>query len=250
MKISNPIFRTILHCTLFIVFLIPLSCSESAITDPIEDVLGIDIDEPEEEENDTTSTDSDSGNETDEDEAPEEEEEEETLPIGRMTAKINGEDFETYNFDENSLFAELPRTQATLGFNNETYNFTLWVYGSTLLIDGSDSRTITLFAFGRSLDELTKDKVFIFKEDSSWLTEDGYYNDYLIGGYTKSNSSDDEELEVDGTELLEGSLKITKIDLDKNLISGEFYFTSLDGETSLEYKVTEGFFTDIPLERN
>jgi len=62
-------------------------------------------------------------------------------------------------------------------------------------------------------------------------------------GYEENTSDDTNEIDTEFTEDI--YVKITSIDKDKKIISGEFSFTVVDEDTGKKFKVTNGKFMEI-----
>jgi hypothetical protein len=63
----------------------------------------------------------------------------------------------------------------------------------------------------------------------------------MLGAYNTTNISGDVMLSESDTNAY---LRITKHDLTNKVISGEFWFESIDNDNNV-YSITQGVFTDI-----
>ncbi len=163
-----------------------------------------------------------------------EEEEEEEEVIGTMTALVNGEAFESY------IIGDGESVSATINIvSTEVY------LGA---ISGFD------FTAG-----LTKPKVIIFDfvgEDYETLSNGKVYDtitpDFLSEGafawYTQNNGEDGNEGFGTLEELEEVYVKITSIDKEKMLISGEFNYKGTSSATGKMYTISNGVFSNITFE--
>ncbi len=141
-----------------------------------------------------------------------------------VTAKINGKDF--------GAPKELVSAKIQLISNVYVISIGAGDADGINLIKG-----IILATSGLDFDTL--------KAGKTWSSVSTDPNNIAEAGYTE----DDRNNEVNDfeTEITEDIfIKITAIDKEKKLISGEFNFVVVDEDTNKKYTATNGKFTDIP----
>lgn len=147
---------------------------------------------------------------------------EQLLDEGDFTANVNGD-----NFSANKAAIAVKINQ--LGF----YSIGM-VAGD--IVSTEKAKVIGLAMVGPNFDQLSAGKTF--DEISENDTEGGG------AGYSEDLGSNNDDIETDIIESV--FIKITAIDKDKKLISGEFNFVAIDEDKNKKYTVTNGQFTNIP----
>ncbi|MBU3026930.1 hypothetical protein Q4603_16330 [Zobellia galactanivorans] len=162
-----------------------------------------------------------------ENEKEEEEEEEEVKEIiGTMTAKVNESNFATPDF--------LELTGAGVSINKGYYF--LQISGFDVELGLKKAQYILLSIFGKDFNSV--------KSGSEWNT---IVEDVLVGGalaaYSENIDTDDNDNTSSTLDVLEKVyIKITSIDHEKQLLSGEFSFSGKNKDTGKTYVVTDGTF--------
>ena len=227
--------------------LIISSCSKSTIEDIGEIIaddlnngpLGTDIIEQDE----------DLENQENEEEVEVEDSEMETY--GSLTAKINGEEFRNWAQDDNAFFGSSlldpkdfePKAQVQffnipeIADSEELYNITIYAYDFDEGI--SKAKIIFLFLAGKNFESLAAGHTYESIIDTQYEgASAGYAVDVNTNDETEGDSTD---------EIEEIYVKITSINHDKKLISGEFNFKGKNTDTGTFYVITNGVFTDLPM---
>ncbi|OWW23784.1 hypothetical protein B4Q04_18720 [Zobellia sp. OII3] len=156
----------------------------------------------------------------------EEEEEEVQEIIGTMTAKVNESNFATPDF--------LELTGAGVSINKGYYF--LQISGFDVELGLKKAQYILLSIFGKDFNSV--------KSGSEWNT---IVEDVLVGGalaaYSENIDTDDNDNTSSTLDVLEKVyIKITSIDHEKQLLSGEFSFSGKNKDTGKTYVVTDGTF--------
>ncbi|GEM_PF-7068227 len=141
-----------------------------------------------------------------------------------FTAKVNGENFRA---DKEAVTVKISVIQA------EYYSIAL-VAGD--ILNTTNAKAIGLAMVGPNFDQLSAGKTFDKVSEND--TEGGG------AGYSEELGSNNDDIETDFIESV--FIKITAIDKDKKLISGEFNFVAIDQDKNKKYTVTDGKFKDIP----
>lgn len=163
-------------------------------------------------------------------EAEEEEEEEEAKEIiGVMTAKVNEKKFTTPEL--------LELAGAGVSINKGYY--LLQISGFDVELGLKKAQHIVLSVFGKDFNSL--------EPGTEWNT---VVEDVLAGGalaaYSENIATDDDDNTSSTLDTLEKVyIKITSIDHEKQLLSGEFSFSGKNEETGKTYVVTDGTFKDF-----
>tara|TARA_R110002020_G_C16315737_1_gene774257 strand:+ start:3210 stop:3773 length:564 start_codon:yes stop_codon:yes gene_type:complete len=146
-----------------------------------------------------------------------------------ITAKINGNDFEAVPVDRGvaTISAELVQ--------NETF-FTFTIAGIDLGTNISQGEAIALSMAGLSFDLITEG-IQINNPITNPLQPQ------FAGGYS-SNGTEGENFDFD-TDGSSGFLRITAIDKQEQLISGEFEFEVENSDTGEVIQITDGVFSNI-----
>lgn len=243
MKCLKP-FLLLSRNLIFLLILLS-ACSKNAVENHLEDVFGEEIvdsksDDPnlesgEENQDDSSNEETDESNNDDDDES---------TVTGKMTAKINGEDFETNNYEATDLISEIIQVKAVI----ENYPDTEYVFFHLIGFKFTRYKPEKGFTISLNISFLDLDKFLVGAEYSTIYNQDNLFVEGIKGSvnhYDEENWGV-EPLMTDTNE--EVYLKINKIDYDQQIISGLFNYTAIDQETGSEYIVTEGVFTDIPLQ--
>ncbi|MBM1107919.1 hypothetical protein JQC67_17320 [Aurantibacter crassamenti] len=193
-------------------FLVINNCGKSTIENALEDIADADEDNEGESNEDT---------------------EEQIIPS--FTAQINDSEFEATLLISQSL------TGARI--SNHSFGYALAITGQYVAQDLKSSKLIWLFAYGTDFNEL--------KAGSEFNNVTSIILPQSPGAYAIYGEDPNSDIEDDnyGTSTVEEiSIKITGIDREKMLISGEFNFIAVNDDTSQKYKITEGVFTDLTYE--
>ncbi|WP_422859485.1 hypothetical protein ACOKFD_00655 [Flagellimonas sp. S174] len=151
------------------------------------------------------------------------------LPDSFITAKINGSNFEAIPVDRG-----VPTISAELS-ENEAF-FSMVIAGIDLEEDITQGEAIIIAMTGVSFDLVTTGVQINNPVDNPLeLQFGGGYAPYEIDGPNV-------DFDTDGTF---GSLRITGIDKEKQIISGEFEYNVENSDTGETLQVTEGFFNKI-----
>ena len=172
---------------------------------------------------------SDEFEEIDKKQEEQKEEEEAEEIFGIMTAKVNKKPFITPNF--------LKMVRAGVSINMDYY--TIQIYGFDVELGLRKAQYIILLIFGKDFDSI--------KPGTEWNT---IVKDYLEGGATAAysenrDSENNTETSSSIDELEKVHIKITSIDHEKQLLSGEFSFSGKNEDTGKTYVVTDGTFKDF-----
>ncbi|CAZ94632.1 hypothetical protein [Zobellia galactanivorans] len=167
----------------------------------------------------------DTGKENEKEEEEEKEEEVKEI-IGTMTAKVNESNFATPDF--------LELTGAGVSINKGYYF--LQISGFDVELGLKKAQYILLSIFGKDFNSV--------KSGSEWNT---IVEDVLVGGalaaYSENIDTDDNDNTSSTLDVLEKVyIKITSIDHEKQLLSGEFSFSGKNKDTGKTYVVTDGTF--------
>ena len=218
---------------LFLLFL--LGCSSSTLDDSAEtmtDNLGNSVMEDIGNENETPQQ---SGTDNEEQEGMQ-------IEMGSVTAKVNGEDFETWKTDDPLQYLALkiyePVAEVGLYFPSD-------------LVGEIDGHFINIKAYdlkqGKKVAKLIMLGV-IGTEDFESLSEGKTYGRDSAGADYAEDLDTTDDIEAERiTENEEVNVKITAIDHEKLLISGEFDFKGSNTETGKTYTVTDGIFINVPI---
>ncbi|WP_209405381.1 hypothetical protein [Pseudozobellia sp. WGM2] len=243
MKCLKP-FLLLTRNLIFLLILLS-ACSKSAVENHLEDVFGEEIVDSKSDDHDQESEGEENQNDSSNEETDESDNDEDEVTVtGKMTAKINGEDFETNNYEATDLISEIIQVKAVIeNYPDTEYVFFYLIGFKITRYKPEKGFTISLF-----ISFLDLDKFLVGTEYSTIHDQDNLFDEGIQGSvnhYDEENWGV-EPLMTDTNE--EVYLKINKIDYDKQIISGIFNYTAIDEETGLEYLVTEGIFTDIPLQ--
>lgn len=210
---------TKLNYNLFIavlLLLVNIGCTTEGIDTPLDNLIKDEI------KDDQTGHESQDG----------EEEEEEQEINAYLTAKINGNDFKTSTVLQQYLAG------ASVSINEDWYG--IGVVGFDIQLDIRKPRSIYLFMYGEDFNELKVGTSFTTVTNIA-IPENG-------GAFALYSEDLDTEVEDNefSTEKVESiSIKITALDKENNLISGEFSFTAVDEDTNKKYTVTDGKFQNM-----
>lgn len=151
-----------------------------------------------------------------------------------ITARINGDDFEAIPVDRgvSTISAQLVQSEAF---------FTFTIAGIDLSADITQGEAIALSMAGSSFDLVT-DRVQINNPITNPLALQ------FAGGYS-SNGTEGENFDFD-TDGSSGFLRITAIDKEARIISGEFEFSVENSATGEILQITNGFFNNINYDAN
>ena len=191
-------------------------CGKSPIENTIEDLVDANNDD------EMDNEDKDDDNDNDDDDQP----------ITTFAASINETEFIASTLLSQSL------TGAAVNIGNAGY--TMVITGQYLSQDLKSTQIIIIYAFGVDFDELAANTEFNIVSNILGTEVPGAFAIY--GGDPDTENDGDNF----GTEVLEEiRVKITAIDKEKRLLSGEFSFVVLDEDTNQEYKVTDGVFSNL-----
>ncbi|MDO6518886.1 hypothetical protein [Zobellia uliginosa] len=216
LKMKNPYYNRIVLIITLLSLCIAAGCDSHPINDLAED-LAEDFEE----------VDTKKEKEAEEEE---EEEEDETKEIIRvMTAKVNEKKFTTPEL--------LELTGAGVSINKGYYF--LQISGFDVELGLKKAQYIVISAFGKDFNSL--------KPGTEWNT---VVEDVLAGGahaaYSENIATDDDDNTSSTLDVLEKVyIKITSIDHEKQLLSGEFSFSGKNEDTGKTYVVTDGTFKDF-----
>ncbi|HBK71502.1 MAG TPA: hypothetical protein DDZ39_07610 [Flavobacteriaceae bacterium] len=149
---------------------------------------------------------------------------EDIIDKGDFTAKVNGKNFNA----DNAAIA----TEITIHSISGIYSIGMIAAD---VINVGTKKAIALVMIGSDFDQLVAGKTFteIIKNE----IEGGG------GGYSEDITNNNVDI---GTDIVESIfIKITTIDKENKLISGEFNFIAIDEDTNKKYTVTDGKFKDI-----
>ncbi|GMN10853.1 hypothetical protein MTsPCn9_29830 [Croceitalea sp. MTPC9] len=146
-----------------------------------------------------------------------------------ITAKINGNDFEAVPNDRGvaTISAQLVQNEAF---------FTFTIAGIDLSEDVTQGEAIALSMAGLNFDLIVED-VQINNPITNPLALQ------FAGGYS-SNGAEGENFDFD-TDGSSGFVRITAIDKQEQIISGEFEFNVKNSDTGEVLQVTDGVFNNI-----
>ncbi|WP_298506290.1 hypothetical protein [uncultured Maribacter sp.] len=161
-------------------------------------------------------------------------EEEQEEKGGNMTAEVNGVSFDAFVMGNNEAVGasikELPNGQYLGAISGYDFHTGL-----------TRPKVIIFCIIGMDYDTLKNGEVY--DTISSDLISTGAY-----AWYTQNNGAAGNEGFGDNKELEEIYVKITSIDKDKKLISGEFNYKGSSTTTGKTYRITKGKFSDVPFE--
>ncbi len=142
-----------------------------------------------------------------------------------FTAKVNGKDFRTNEVG----------VSAKIDVNINQSGIYIIGIAAADITNTTNKKGIGLLMVGSDFDQLSAGKTFDkVSEDDKEGGGAGYSEDLGTSG-----------VEVDADLIESIFIKITAIDKDKNLISGEFDFVVVDEDTNKKYTITNGKFTNI-----
>lgn len=146
-----------------------------------------------------------------------------------FTAKVNGKDFRTNKVGVAAII------------NVNINQSGIYAIGIAATVDVTKNvKGIGLVMIGSNFDQLSAGSTFDKIREND--TEGG------SAEYSEALGSNDEDVDADTIENI--FIKITTIDKDKKLISGEFNFVAIDEDTNKKYTVTDGQFKNIPYKLN
>lgn len=151
---------------------------------------------------------------------------EQLVDEGDFTAKVNGDNFSA----EKAAIAVKINTNI-----NQSGLYSIAMIAGDI-VSTEKAKVIGLVMVGPDFNQLSAGK--IFEEISENDTEGGG------AGYSEDLGSNNDDIETDIIESV--FIKITSIDKDEKLISGEFNFVAIDEDKNKKYTVTNGQFTNIP----
>ncbi|PKA99455.1 hypothetical protein B0O79_3166 [Flavobacteriaceae bacterium MAR_2009_75] len=253
MKCLKP-FLLLSRNLIFLIILLS-ACSKSAVENHLEDVFGEEIvdsksdDHDQESEGEENQNDS-SNEETDESDNDDEDEDGSTV-TGKLTAKVNGEEFKNWGqddikyFDLGLLDPKDFEPQATVDFatfsdlSESEQTYTIWIGAYDFDLGIKEVKFMFLYLAGKDFQSLAAGHTF---EQIFDIRFEG-----ATAGYTENKNTYDDS-EGSGTdEIEEIFVKITAIDHVKKLMSGEFNFKGKNSETDVVYEISDGVFKDIPI---
>ncbi|MCF6349201.1 MAG: hypothetical protein L3J20_13040 [Flavobacteriaceae bacterium] len=142
-----------------------------------------------------------------------------------FTAKVNGDDFRTNKVGIN----------AKIDVNIDQSGIYFIAIAAADITNTNNVKGIGLLMVGSDFDQLSAGETF--DKASKNDTEGGG------AGYSEDLGTSDVEVDADLIESI--FIKITALDKDKKLISGEFNFVVVDEDTNKKYTITDGKFTNI-----
>ena len=148
---------------------------------------------------------------------------------GQISARIDGESFTSEAFDG---AVEASFSEVDLG---DTKYF-------VMAIGGADLSSNSLRAVGIAFGGFDFSNVTAGSEFKGISNEEG--NPFALGTYQLERDID--EINASSENTSSATIRITAINREQRLISGEFSFTATDEETNESYNVTNGVFTNIP----
>ncbi len=189
-------------------FLLLIGCSPSSIEEAAEDLSAEELEEIIEEENQEQ--------------------------FGSFTAQVNGALFKTPNLED---FARASiSTSPTL--------YVVAISAIDIQEGITNAKVIALVIYGTDFNDFKVGAVFDEKSED-------FISNGAGAGYAANSTNDNEDDDVgvfDNDELDEIYIKITGLDMEKQLFSGEFSFKGTNVDTNTEFNITDGVFTDIPFE--
>ncbi|WP_339713304.1 hypothetical protein [uncultured Kriegella sp.] len=203
--------------TAVLLLFVNIGCTTEGIETPLENLIKDEIEEEQ--------VDRESDEEDDEDQ-------EEQEVNSSMTAKINGNDFKTSTVFQQYLAG------ASVSMNEDIY--AIGVIAFDIQLDLRKPKSIYLFMYGDDFDEL--------KIGSAFTTVTNIAIPETGGAFAIYSEDPDTEVEDNefSTEKVESiNIKITALDKENHLISGEFSFTAIDEDTNKKYIITDGKFQDM-----
>lgn len=111
------------------------------------------------------------------------------------------------------------------------------------IVSSNNAKGIALAMAGFDFDTVIAGKEWTMVQSDNGLEIAG-------GGYTEGDIANGENDDIDTEETTEVFIRITSIDKENRIISGEFSFISSDEDTGTIYNVTDGVFTNIPYDMN
>ncbi len=138
-----------------------------------------------------------------------------------FTAKVNGKDF------------RVNKKAVTTRITRHTGYYSIAMVAGDIAT--GNPKAIALAMVGPNFDQLSAGKTFDIISDND--TEGGGV------GYSEDLGSDTDAIKTDIIETV--FIKITAIDKDEKLISGEFNCVLIDEDKNQKYTITEGQFKDI-----
>lgn len=154
--------------------------------------------------------------------------------IGSITAKVNGVNFATSNVKEFLI--------ASVSISEEFYIIT--IVGVDAQSGTKNAKVMGLYMLGQDFNNVDTGKTY------DTVLED-LFVDGALAAYHENIDSDDDDSDdsfFGPNEIEEIFIKITALDREKKIISGEFNFKGTNEETGVFYEVTNGKFTDIAYE--
>jgi len=106
-------------------------------------------------------------------------------------------------------------------------------------LDQNNAQAIALGMFGTDFDSLESGQQWNVIPDNQ-----NQFMDVAVGGYAFGIATD-QITDTGTTDVTQINVRLTCIDRDRRLISGEFNFVALEEETNTTFTVTNGVFTNI-----
>jgi len=144
-----------------------------------------------------------------------------------VKADINGETM-TFNYGPNSVAAAITSTNAGAS--------TIYAFGMGASTDGVSNNSVT-----------TSIAVTLIMDNPDDISAGATFNypaDLLGGSYSYEDESG--STTIDGDETVSATMTITAVDVANEKISGTFSYVTVDENTSVNYTVSNGIFSNIP----
>ena len=151
--------------------------------------------------------------------------------IGDLTAKVNGENFKALKIKEFII--------GSITTSEELYVIT--IAAVDIESGAKNAKAMGLYMIGQDFNRVGEGKIY------NTVVNDLFTEGALAGYYNDINSEDDDSDDsfFGPEEIKEIYIKITALDREKQLISGEFNFKGSNKETEVLYVISDGEFTNI-----
>ncbi|WP_298488994.1 hypothetical protein [uncultured Maribacter sp.] len=164
-----------------------------------------------------------------------EEEEEEEEGVATMTAQVNGEAFESYIIGDGESVSATINIVSTGGYLGA-------ISGFDFTIGLKRPKAIIFYFIGDDYETLSNGEIY------NTITPD-FLSRGAYAWYNQNNGEEEgNEGFGDNKELEEVYVKISSIDKEKMLLSGEFNYKGTSSVTGKKYAITNGKFSNVPFE--
>ncbi|RKR07026.1 hypothetical protein CLV91_3256 [Maribacter vaceletii] len=160
------------------------------------------------------------------------EEEEKEEVIATMTAEVNGEAFESYIIGDGESVSATINILSTGGYLGA-------ISGFDFTIGLKRPKAIIFYFIGGDYEALSNGEIY------NTITPD-FLSSGAYAWYTQNNGEEEgNEGFGDNKELEEVYVKITSIDKENKLLSGEFNYKGTSSVTGKKYAITNGKFSNV-----